>query len=135
MGGTIHSAGSPASPSSVTTINNLVDSIEAVGPFSLVDNTNEQTVVEDVALTTRRRISIEFDLSAMTQDGTIRLKRKVDGTTFQVWNQTAFIQSGAENVFDYEFITNQHWQLTYQATVTEGAVRSIPFNTITEEKE
>lgn len=110
-------------------------SSETVGPFSLVNDTLEQTVVQDVALTTRRHVSIEFDLSALTQDGTIRLKRKVDGTTFQIWDQTAFSQSGTDNVFSYEFIANQHWQLTYQATVTEGAARSIPFNTITEEKE
>ena len=136
--GLLNRIGAPAGASvsaDILVVKNLSDSIEATGPFTLVDNTTEQTVVQDVALTTRRKVSIEFDLTALTKDGTIRLYRKVDGTTFRLWSSTAFLFAGAENVFDFQFATNQHWQLTYQAGTTEGATRDIPFNTITEEIE
>ena len=118
-------------PADIDTIKALVDAAEAVGPFSYLDAGGEQTVVEET-ITTRRRVSIEFDLTTMTQNGTIRLKRKVDGTTLRVWSETAFLQAGAENVFDFQFTTNQAWRLTYQEAVDETADRAIPFNVITE---
>lgn len=113
-------------------IHGLVDSAENTGPFSYLDAGGEQTVFEDATLTTRRRVSIEFDLDAMTLNGTIRLSRKIDGSTYRVWSESTFIAAGAEQAFDFEFTTNQHWRLTYQESADEGAARSIPFNVITQ---
>lgn len=109
----------------------LVDSAESVGPFSYLDAGGEQTVVEET-LVTRRRVSVEFELDAMTVNGTIRLSRKIDGTNYRIWSETTFVASGAEQAFDFQFTTNQHWKLTYQEVSDEGAARSIPFNVITE---
>ena len=109
----------------------LVDSEETTGPFSYLDAGGEQNVVEDVA-TTRRRISVEFDLSAMTVNGTVRLYRKVDGSTYAIYSEVTFNQAGAEQIFDYQFTTNQAWKLTYTEVSDEGAARSIPYEVITE---
>lgn len=109
----------------------LVDSAETAGPFSYLDAGGEQDVVEDTA-TTRRRVSVEIDLDAMTQNGTIRIHRKVDGTNYRIYTETAFVAADAEQAFDAQFTTNQAWKLTYQEAVNEGANRSIPFNTIIE---
>ena len=132
--GLLNRIGAPAGASvsaDILVIKNLVDSTETVGSFSLVNDTNEQDVVEELA-TTRRRVALEFELNAMTQDGTIRVFRKVNGTNYRLYTETAFTASGSIKVFDAQFVTNQDWKLTYQATVAEGAARSIPFNTITE---
>ncbi len=115
----------------LTTINGLVDSAETVGPFSYLDAGGEQDVVEEIS-SVRRRVTVEIDLDAMTQDGTIRVYRKVDGTTYRIYTETAFTAAGAEQAFDAQFTTNQDWRLTYQEGVDEGAARSIPFNTIIE---
>ena len=112
-------------------IHNLVDSAETAGPFSYLDAGGEQDVVEDTA-TTRRRISLEIDLDAMTQNGTIKIYRKVNGTNYRVWSTTPFVAAGVEQAFDAIFTTNQAWKLTYEEDADEGAARSIPYNVITE---
>ncbi len=110
---------------------NKQNSSETVGPFSYLDAGGEQDVIEDTAIT-RRRISLELDLTTMTQDGTIRIYRKVDGATYGLWSSAAFTAAGVENVSDAIFTTSQAWKLTYQEGADEGAARSIPFNVITE---
>ena len=112
-------------------VHNLVDSAETTGPFSYLDAGGEQDVVEDTAVT-RRRITVNFDLTAMTLNGTVRLRMKVDGSTYVIYDETVFVVAGAEQAFDYQFTTNQAWKLTYEESADEGAARSVPFNVITE---
>jgi len=103
---------------------------EATGPYSYLDAGGEQTVYED-ATVVRRRISLELDLNAMTQNGTVRLQRKVDGANYRIWIQEAFNVGGAEKVFSRgDIVTNQHFKVTYQEAADEGAARSIPYNII-----
>ena len=108
------------------------DSSESAGPFSYLDSGSTQTVVEDTSLTTRRKVYIEIDLQTMTQNGTVILNRKVDGSTFRQFDSVTFLAASANKVLTYEFTTNQHWQLTYLESSDEGAARSVPFNVITE---
>ncbi len=110
---------------------NKQNSAETVGPFSYLDAGAEQDIVEDTA-TTRRRISLEFDLTAMTQDGTIKLYRKVDGITYRLYDSVAILAADVEGVFDFQFMVNQAWKLTYTEGADEGADRDVPFNVITE---
>lgn len=112
-------------------IHGLVDSAETTGPFSYLDAGGEQDVVEDTAVT-RRRITVNFDLTAMTLNGTVRLLMKVDASGYVIYDETVFVAAGAEQAFDYQFTTNQNWKLTYQESADEGAARAIPFNVITE---
>ncbi len=106
-------------------------SVETVGPFSYLDAGAEQDVMED-AVTTRRHVSVEVDFTTMTVDGTVRIYRKVDGSTYRLWLEQLISASGTETVFDARFTTNQEWKMTYQEVSDEGAARSVPFNTIVE---
>lgn len=101
---------------------------EAVGPYTYTTGTTEQTVYES-ALVTRRKVSLEFNNTAMTQAGTFRLYRKVDGITYDLYGSTAVLASG-NRAFDSEFTTNQHYKLTYQAGTTEGFNRDIAYSAV-----
>jgi hypothetical protein len=108
---------------------------ETAGPFSYLDAGGEQDVYEDTAVT-RRKISVELDLNAMTQNGTVRLYRKVDGTNYRIWIEEAYNAGGSEKVFTRDqLVTNQHFKVTYEEDADEGGDRSIPYNVITEHKE
>lgn len=110
----------------------LLTSTEAAGPYSYLDAGGEQTVYQN-EVNTRRRISFEMDLNTMTQNGTIRLYRRVDGANYRLWIEEAFVAAGNEKVFTREGITtNQYFRVTYQEAVDEGAARAIPYNVIIE---
>ena len=110
----------------------LVDTAESAGPFSYLDAGSEQDVVEDTA-TTRRRIYLEFSNQNMTKTGTFIVYRKVDGSTYDVWTTTPVtVGAGDDWAFDAEFVTNQHWKLTYEEDEDEGAARDIDYNVITQ---
>lgn len=116
----------------VATILGLIDSAEAAGPYSYLDAGLEQDVYEDTAVT-RRRIWVEVSNRNMTQTGTFIIYRKVDGANYDIWlTQAVTIGAGDDRVFDAEFTTNQHWKITYEEDVDEGANRDIPYNVITQ---
>ncbi len=110
-------------------IHGLVDSTETAGPLSYTGG--ELDIIEDTA-TTRRRITAEIDLINMTKDGTIRIYRKVDGSTYRLYSEVTYLVAGTIKAFDVTFTTNQAWKLTYEEAVDEGSNRDIPFNTIVE---
>ena len=113
----------------------LLAPAEAAGPYSYLDAGEEQDVYED-ATTDMRRISLDLDLNAMTQNGTVRLYRKTNGVNYRIWIQEAYSVGGAEKVFSRDnLVTNQHFKVTYQEAADEGAARSIPYNVITEPME
>lgn len=113
----------------------LVDSTESAISYTYLDAGGEQDVFEDTGVT-RRICSIAIDLNAMTQNGTIRIYRKEDGSNYRIWIEETVTAAGAEKIWTKNaFRINQHWKLTYEEAVDEGADRSIPGNVITEEKE
>ena len=119
----------------IAAILGLVDSAESAGPYSYLDAGGEQDVVEDTA-TTRRRIRLEFSNRNMTQTGKFIIYRKVDGTNYDIWTTVLVtVAAGDDRVTDTEFVTNQHWKLTYTEDADEGAARAIPYNVITQEIE
>lgn len=110
----------------------LVDSAEAAGPFSYLDAGGEQDVYEDAAVT-RRRIWIVVSNRNMTQTGTFRIYRKVNGANYDLYiDQPVLIAAGKERAWDREFTTNQAWKITYEEDVDETANRDIPYNVITQ---
>lgn len=110
----------------------LMATIESAGPFSYLDAGGEQDVYEDTS-TTRRKISFDMDLSNMTQNGVIRVYRKVDGANYRLQIEQAFtVADGIDAWTVTEAWTNQHWKVTYQEDADEGAARSIPYNVITQ---
>jgi len=116
-------------------IDGLLPANAVAGPYTYLNAGAEQTVYED-ASTTMRKISLDLDLNAMTQNGTVRLYRKTDGTNYRIWIEEPFNVGGAEKVFSRDnIVTNQHFKVTYEEAVDETADRSIPYNVITEPME
>lgn len=110
----------------------LIDSGEVAGPFSYLDAGAEQDVYEDTS-TTRRRIWFDVSNRNMTQTGTFRIYRKVNGANYDIYIvQAVVVGGGDERAWDREFTTNQHWKITYEEDVDEGANRDIPYNIITQ---
>lgn len=108
---------------------------EAAGPFSYLDAGGEQTVYENAAVT-RRKVSLEVSNRNMTQAGTFRLYRKVNGANYDLWSKvTVTVAAGDERVVDAVFVTNQHWKVMYEEDADEGAARDIPYNVVLEAME
>jgi len=117
------------------TIIGLVDSAEAAGPFSYLDAGGEQEVCKSED-NTRRRVWIELSNQNMTEAGTFRIYRRVDGVAYALWiSQAVTVGAGDERVWDAEFTTNQYWRVTYEEDVDETANRDIPYNVITQKIE
>ena len=107
-------------------------SAESVGPFSYLDAGSEQDVVEDTT-TVRRRIYLEFSNQNMTQTGKFIIHRKTDGAAYDIWTTVLVTVAAADDrSWDAEFVTNQHWKLTYEEDADEGAARDIDYNVITQ---
>jgi len=114
----------------ITAILGLVDSAEAAGPFSYLDAGGEQDVYEDT-VTTRRRITVRVSNRNMTQTGTFRIYVKEDGANYdQYIEQAVLIAAGEDRSWDRDLTLNQHWKITYEEDVDEGANRDIPYNII-----
>ncbi len=108
----------------------MTDSAEAAGPSIYLDAGGEQDVYED-AVTTRRRIWVSVSNSGLAQNGKFRIYRKEDEANYDLYlEQDVLVAAGSERVWDAEFTTNQHWKITYEEDVDEGAARAIPFNVI-----
>lgn len=114
----------------ITTILALVDSAESAGPYSYLDAGGEQDIYEDTAVT-RRRIWFEVSNRNMTQTGTFRIYRMVNGANYDLYiEQAVLIAAGEDRAWDAEFTVNQHWKITYEEDVNEAANRDIPYNVI-----
>lgn len=110
---------------------------EIKGTFSYLDAGGEQTVVE---LTPTNRIMITgvwIDLVNMTQDGTIKLYYKVDGSTYRQYNEISFtVASDPDGVLIPAPSTiDADWKLTYTEGADEGAARAIPYAVFWDAKE
>jgi len=111
-------------------IYDLIDTAEAVGSYTYLDAGGEQDVYEDTT-TTRRRICVCVSNRNMTQTGTFRIYRKVDGANYDLYiAQAATVGVGDERAFDAEFTTSLPWKITYEEDVNEGADRDIPYEVV-----
>jgi len=107
----------------------------ATGPYTYTDAGGEQDVYEDTA-TTRRKVSLCVSNRNMTQAGTFRIYRQVDGANYDLWiEQGVTVGAGAERAWDKEWTTSLAWKITYEENVDEGADRGIPYEVVTQVKE
>jgi len=119
----------------VNTIKGLVDTTEVVGSYTYLDAGGEQDIYEDTA-TTRRRVWVCVSNRNMTQTGTFRIYRKVDGANYDLYiKQPVTVAAGDERAFDAEFTTSLPWKITYEEDADEGADRAIPYEVIIQEVE
>lgn len=113
------------------------------GTFSYLDAGGEQDVVEITPTTRVKIVGIWLDLSNMTQNGTIKLYHKIDGTNYRQLSIYGTEQSYAFTVGDgvdglmipYNFYVDSDFKVTYEEGADEGAARDIPYNLFYEERE
>lgn len=98
--------------------------------YSQTDDLNEQTVFTS-AHQTPRWAAPSLDLSNLTQNSTIRLYKRVDGTNYvlEKGSVTAFTVASDPDVVSFPaFFTTERYRVTIQAGGAEGAARAIPYN-------
>lgn len=103
------------------------------GTFVLANNTTEQDVTE--ITNNLDRVGIVYDVSLLTQNTTIRVKEKADGTNYEIVSEVVFptdFDSGAENIEIELNGKNRDQKVTFQSGTAEGATRDIPFARVNE---
>jgi hypothetical protein len=103
------------------------------GTFALPNGTTEQTIIELTPTVVTYLYNFWLDLNALTQNCTIRVYSKIDGTNYRE------IEPMTLSNIDYslglvlkEQMISTAWKITIQSTVAEGASRSIPYRYFTE---
>lgn len=110
---------------------------DSSGTFSYLDAGGEQVVVK-IATTTRKQIQgIWVDLVNMTQNGTVRLYYKIDGTNYRLFRSYPFVvlTDPDGTYLDLNMGITNDLEVRYIEGVDEAAVRAIPYSIIYDMKE
>lgn len=105
---------------------------DSTGTFSYLDAGAEQDVVE-ITGTTRKIIhGVSLDLTTMTQNGTIKLYLKIDGTNYREVDSFDFVVATDSDGYYISInmgITND-FKITYTEGADEAADRAIPYSVV-----
>jgi len=103
------------------------------GTFAFPNGTTEQTIIELTPSVVTYMYNFWLDLNALTQNCTIKVYSKIDGTNYRE------IEPMTLSNIDYslglvlkEQMISTAWKITIQSTVAEGASRNIPYRYFTE---
>jgi hypothetical protein len=103
------------------------------GTFAFPNGTTEQTIIELTPSVVTYLYNFWLDLNALTQNCTIKVYSKIDGTNYRE------IEPMTLTNIDYslglvlkEQMISTAWKITIQSTVAEGASRNIPYRYFTE---
>ena len=132
--------------SEIGTIDTVVDAIkvasdklagsEAAASFSYLDAGGEQTVFTITTSTRKKLHGIFLDLATLTQNTTIKVKHKIDGSTYRVIDTIEWLVTEEDGVyFNKSLAINQDLQVTMEEGANEGAARAIPYYYILEAME
>jgi hypothetical protein len=102
----------------------------AEGTYAYTNAGGEQTIYENTEAGFVRVVNgIWLDLVNMTQNGTIRLYYKIDGTNYRlVTAQTFTVATDPDGVYiNVNMGVRQHYKITYEESVDEGADRNVPY--------
>lgn len=145
MGALVNTGGTADLASIIGDVNNVpiatqLDNISSphtwtgsISSTNYVDAGAEQTIVELVPGTSMFEInSIFLDLVNMTQDGTIKLYLKVDGTNYRELESNAFtVATDSDGVWiDFKALIMDDFKITYTEGADEGADRVVPYQII-----
>lgn len=105
--------------------------------YNYTTGTTEQTVIELTSTTKKIIQGAMINLKNMTQNGTIKVYYDVNNSGYEEGEERFWVQGTDKNVqrFDINLGTKNDFKITYQASVSEGADRTIPYEMIYEEKE
>lgn len=102
------------------------------GTYSLLNDTNKQTVVE-LTTSIRKIVSgVWLDLVNITQTGTIGIEFKVDGLNYRVVTTEAYDPLTMEDAqyIDLNMGITSDIKVTYQASIAEGSAKDIPYSMV-----
>jgi len=107
------------------------------GTLSYLDAGGEQTVVE---YSPGKRVTVHgiwLDLVNMTQDGTIKVYHKVDGSNYRLFKSVSFTVATDPDgqLVEINASIDSDLKVTYTEGADEGAARDLPYALIHETKE
>lgn len=105
------------------------------GTFAFPNGTTEQTIIELTPSVVTYLYNFWLDLDALTQNCTIRVYSKIDGTNYREilpMRLADLMPADAEGLVLKEQMISTAWKITIQSTVAEGASRNIPYRYFTE---
>lgn len=104
--------------------------------YSQTNDTTEQTVFTSTK-TVPRMIQVYLDVTTLTQNSTVRLYVRTDGTNYISCDTNdgrlpyAFtVASDADNITIGPYVVGDAFRVTIQAGALEGAARAIPYHVI-----
>jgi len=138
MGGTLHQEGylkgtvEPKIDIIDTNVDKLVSRTAPTvssGTYSYLDVGGEQAVVS-LTITKVTRVYFMIDLTNLTQNGTIKIQSKIDGTNYKTLMSNMFVAGTTNGLGLGPFFVNTDTKLTYQESLDEGAARDLPYRAI-----
>jgi hypothetical protein len=125
----------------IDTIDGVVDTLDTrstpivtTDTFSYLDAGGLQ-VVKSLTISKVTEVYFWLDLSNMTQDGTVVLQSKVDGSNYRIIMGTPFSPAQGAGAFIGPVLVNTDVQIAYSESMDEGAARDIIYRTIQITKE
>jgi len=103
---------------------------ETEGVITHPDGVGEEVALEFIHEGVADYPAVLLDLNALTQNTTIRLYVKVDGTNYRLVTPAVFpgdFPANAKVVPIVLYPTGKDWVITLQSGIAEGADRSIPY--------
>jgi GTPase SAR1 family protein len=105
----------------------IVDTEEKTDTYNHGNSIAEQDVFEEVISGSIFKLrGLVFDLNALTQTTTIRIKIKIDGATYRTIDAMEWDTAMAVGVVMGDFTVGISVKVTMQSSVLEGSVRNIP---------
>ena len=120
----------------VEEVESKLDFIPVEDIFTYLDAGGEQVVFTFTPTANSKLHTIWLDLSALTQNTTIRLKHQIDGVnyrTFETFNWTTGMDDGVY-FREVALMSGRPVQVTMQEAADEGADRDIPYYYMYEER-
>ena len=121
----------------LNTIIGYVDEVESLlrgqeisGTIVLQPGTSEQDVLEVTPAKLQKYEVLLLDLNELTQNTTIRIYIKIDGTNYRLINSAVYptdFPTNAKGVPIELYSMSVPWKITLQSAVSEGVARNIPY--------
>jgi len=97
------------------------------GTYAHPSGTDEQDAIT-LTIASRTKINnICLDLTTLTQNCTIRVKAKVDGTNYREIDSLDWTTADRDGVIISEFVSDVDVKISIQSAISEGASRNIPY--------
>jgi len=108
----------------------ISDITEENGTYKHPAGTDEEDAVI-LTITSRTRINnIYLDLTNLTQNCTIRIYAKIDGSTYVLLDTLAWTTTDEDGVVIDSIVSDVDVKVSIQSAISEGAERSIPYRVV-----